>query len=162
MTWQKDLEIAIQRTKHDPLRFKCSDENPNVREREFFRTNVGMIAAGLPIPQPKMVPIPDRKNPERIVSPQPEQHVTISVGSGAVTRIPLAESIAITAERKSCPHFVAVSGCGCNRSRCMAGREGEIDKVKDDGSTLVSFWDCAACLRPDNQTYQERKYKKIQ
>lgn len=69
---------------------------------------------------------------------------------GSLHKIPLALSLEITKEMKECPHFVKCS-TGCGLPTCKAGRKGSVDLSKNDGSTLVTFLDCATCLRPDNE-----------
>ena len=96
----------------------------------------------------------------------------LSTGNGSVATIPVAETIVITQEMNACPHYLKSSNCGCGRSLCKIGK-GEMtiapEQVTDGVFTdsvghkyiyLVSFWDCAHCLRPDVQLYADNAYQK--
>ena len=48
MSWENDLEIAIERTKHERFRWLCSYQNrlPKPNDRESYRQLMGIIARG--------------------------------------------------------------------------------------------------------------------
>ena len=98
---------------------------------------------------------------EDVQSVLPQNIVAISTGNGSITTIPASESIQLINEINSCPYHIRNSGCPCGKARCTAGKQGEPDSIKNDGSTLVSFFDCGHCLRPDNRLYAENAYKKL-
>jgi hypothetical protein len=86
-----------------------------------------------------------------------EQSVVISGHSGSLHKLPLSESIRITNEMKSCIYYEKDSNCGCGKSRCKAGLQGSIDTRSNDGSSLVTFLDCAVCLNPDRPDIREMR-----
>jgi hypothetical protein len=137
--WKEALEIHIRRTKHEQWRVLTDDNYPN---HKIYRKKVLAKANNLPSP---------RSEYEKVV---------ISTGNGNMTAISKEESIKLIKEINLCVFFVRHSGCGCNRARCSAGKQGELDTAKNDGSSLVSFFDCATCLRPDIKLYSDNAYKK--
>lgn len=52
MTWQDALDAVVARTPHERYRWLCSDENPDVRQRERYRALMVRIASGEPDPDP--------------------------------------------------------------------------------------------------------------
>jgi hypothetical protein len=46
MTWQEALEIVVARTKAQPFRAACADDQPNAAKREACRKAVIRMAAG--------------------------------------------------------------------------------------------------------------------
>jgi hypothetical protein len=88
------------------------------------------------------------------------ERTVISTGNGGMQAVPAEDAIKLNKEISECPNFNKVSNCGCGRSRCIAGKGGEIDISTNDGTSLVSFWDCAACLRPHMEIYTKNAYKR--
>lgn len=87
------------------------------------------------------------------------ERTVISTGNGGMQTVPAQDAIQLNKEIRECPNYNKISNCGCGRARCMIGKGGEIDKTTNDGTSLVSFWDCAACLRPGVEIYEKYKYK---
>ncbi len=48
MTWQDAVEIEVARTKEERFRWLCSDDNPNIVQREAYRALLIEQAAGAP------------------------------------------------------------------------------------------------------------------
>ncbi len=48
MNWEDALEIVVARTKHEALRGKCREDNPDVRGRDAMRAAVVRVAMGEP------------------------------------------------------------------------------------------------------------------
>lgn len=135
MTWQEATQIVIARQNNPRWEYLTSDACP---EHVLRRDQVLKLAGHF------------------------TEKVAISTGNGGLTTIPASESIQINKEIKECLHHIKDSGCGCGRARCKIGRFGEIDTRTNDGTTLVSFWDCSHCLRPDVELYAQNIYKKLQ
>ena len=137
--WKEALEVIISKTKHEGYRALTADDYPN---HKMYRKKIIEKANNLP------------------PSPAEYSKVVISTGNGNMTAISKEESIKLIKEINLCVFFTRHSGCGCNRARCSAGKQGELDTAKNDGSSLVSFFDCATCLRPDIKLYSDNAYKK--
>ncbi len=60
MTWEECIDLVVIITNHQRYRWLCSDENPDVRQREKYRALVIRKATGEPDPPP-LVPIPSGK-----------------------------------------------------------------------------------------------------
>jgi hypothetical protein len=102
----------------------------------------------------------ENPNVSAAISVQSEKTV-ISTGNGGIQAVPTQDAMQLNKEIRECPHYNKISNCGCGRARCMIGKGGEIDKATNDGTSLVSFWDCAACLRPNMEIYTQNAYKKL-
>ncbi len=46
MDWPEALEIVLVRTRHERYRWLCSEENPNVEQREAYRAQIVQMAEG--------------------------------------------------------------------------------------------------------------------
>jgi hypothetical protein len=48
MTWSEALEIVVSRTGYERWRDLCSDDNPDVEQRDAYRALVIELATGAP------------------------------------------------------------------------------------------------------------------
>lgn len=46
MTWPEALEIVLVRTRHERYRWLCSEENPNVEQRDAYRIQIVQMVEG--------------------------------------------------------------------------------------------------------------------
>ena len=53
-TFQEQLDLVVERTKHERYRWLCSDENPDVESREGYRAEVIRQATGQPHEMPSI------------------------------------------------------------------------------------------------------------
>jgi hypothetical protein len=145
------LEIVIERSRngqkfgHEQYRLLVDKSHP---DHEIWRRRITEMATG------------EIQSEPSVISVQSEKTV-ISTGNGGIQAIPTQDAIQLNKEIRECPHYNKVSNCGCGRARCMAGKGGEIDKITNDGTSLVSFWDCSACLRPHMEIYTKNAYNKL-
>lgn len=148
-TWEECVEILIEKSRgsgkygHDHYRKLTHESHPQyLMWREHVQSKVTGIKKEIIVSETKV-----------------NNRVVISTGGGGITTIPTAESIQLTKEMNACHYYERNSGCGCGRARCKIGK-GEPDMVKNDGSGLISTWDCFHCLRPDVELYAIHAYKK--
>jgi hypothetical protein len=50
LNWTEAIEIAVQQEGHERYRWLCSDDNPDVRQREAYRALMVRKATGQPEP----------------------------------------------------------------------------------------------------------------
>jgi hypothetical protein len=140
MTWQEARDIVIARQKNPRWNYLCSDECP---EHVIRRVQVLKIAGA----------------PALEIPPVQSERTVISTSNGGIQAVPTQDAMQLNKEIRECPHYNKISNCGCGRARCMIGKGGEIDLQTNNGTSLVSFWDCAACLRPGVEIYEKYKHK---
>jgi hypothetical protein len=179
MEWKEALEIVIEKYKHEPLRAKCSDSNPNTQEREIFRRYMIQMASQIDSMQ---YPVPIR--PSELTYYQDDLLGKVRITGGTIyiqpgsvpashfqkmiqeglphavqgvdgqpVKIPSSESMKLLNEIRACPHHHNDPPCGCGGARCRISKMGKLDSVH--GGSMVNFWDCAACLRPGNEMYSK-------
>ncbi len=144
MKWTEAIEIFIDRINPnklenggDRIRELCSDKNINIVQRDGYRRKiVQFIGETLELPEVQQSKI--------------QQNVAIARQDGSILVIPIKLSMQINDEIYKCPQYTKDSGCGCGLSRCNLGK-GKIDTVKNDGTGLVSWIECAKCLRPSDE-----------
>lgn len=100
----------------------------------------------------------DQRPPPKITDVQPIQATqaiqAIQGAHGQIVKIPTIEMIKLVHEINSCEHHHNDFPCGCGMSRCRIGKQGKSDPVH--GGTLVSLWNCAHCLHPENEMYKKQ------
>jgi hypothetical protein len=142
MNWEEALQSVVSQTKVKRYEFLCSEEH---KEYAWWREEMIRMANG------------EHVKPNISTS----SNVVVKGRGTSMYVVPSSEGSMLMSEMKACPNYLKDSGCGCGMSRCKAGRKGRPDDKRNDGTTLVSVWDCWHCLRPDNPKYAERAYRPI-
>jgi hypothetical protein len=90
------------------------------------------------------------------IKPNIIKNIPISNGAGGFEKIPLQESVRINKLINECQYRHKNPPCGCGGARCSVGK----GRPDPPNNSIVTFWDCAACIAPDVEMYSKHAYKK--